>query len=139
MVANSNELTSSSGRHIEFDDSGFPLVVARFRGPATDAEVDAYLARLERPLIRGESYVAIIDGTHAAPGTPVQRRAMAEWMRSRAKLIQTHVLGAAIVAPSSLIRGALTAIFWIQPLPCPHRITSTMEEAERWALGQLPP
>ena len=137
MVTDSSHPTPSQRHVLEYDETRFPLVLVRSRGRATDAELDALLAALKRPLLRREKYVEIFDGTHADPGTPSQRRTLAEWMRAHANLINTYSIGTAIVMPSPLVRGALTAIFWIQPLPCPHTVVSTMAEAERWAEERL--
>ena len=38
---------------------------------------------------------------------------------------------------SPLVRGVLTAIFWIQTLPNPYTIVGTLREAEAWAREQL--
>lgn len=136
MAIESSHPTSS--RHVlEYDESRFPLVLVRPSGRATDAELEALLVALKRPLLRREKYVEIFDGTHADPGTPTQRRALAEWMRAHTSLISSYSLGTAIVMPSPLVRGALTAVFWIQPLPCPYTVVSTMAEAERWAEEKL--
>ncbi len=129
---------ATSGRHVlEYDESRFPLVLVRPRGKATDAEVEALLAAFKRPLNRREKYVEIFDGTHADPGSPTQRRRIADWMRAHTSLISTYSLGTAIVIPSALVRGALTAVFWIQPMPCPYTVVSTMAEAEAWAEEKL--
>ena len=107
-------------------------MLVRPRGKATDAEVEALLAAFKRPLNWREKYVEIFDGTNADPGSPTQRRRIADWMRAHTSLIST-----AIVIPSALVRGALTAVFWIQPMPCPYTVVSTMAEAEAWAEEKL--
>lgn len=38
---------------------------------------------------------------------------------------------------SPIVRGALTAILWLSPLPQPHLVTASMAEAERWTLDKL--
>ena len=136
MVTDTHHPTPS--RHVlEYDENRFPLVLVRPRGRATDADVDALLDALKRPLLRREKYLEIFDATHTDPGTSTQRRRIAEWMRTHTSLISTYSVGTAIVVPSALVRGALTAIFWIQPMPCPHTVVSTMAEAERWAEERL--
>lgn len=129
---------ASPRRHVvEYDESRFPLVIVTPRGEATDAEVAAFLDVLKRPLLRRQTYLQILDATHATPGTPYQRRIQAEWVGAHAPLIKRYTLGVAFVMPSPLIRGALTAILWFQRLPCPHLVMSTMDEAERWAIDRL--
>ena len=43
----------------------------------------------------------------------------------------------AFVIDSPIVRGALTAILWIQPLPYEHRIVGTRADANAWLRGQL--
>lgn len=137
MLTDSHNPTSSKPHFLEYDETRFPLVLVRPRGRATDADLDGLLVALKRPLLRREKYVEIFDATHTDPGTSTQRRRIAEWMRAHANLISTYSVGTVIVVPSALVRGALTAIFWIQPMPCPHAVASTMAEAERWAEEKL--
>jgi hypothetical protein len=36
------------------------------------------------------------------------------------------------VTDSAIIRGTVTAVFWIKPLPLPTHVASTLGAAERW-------
>jgi hypothetical protein len=38
----------------------------------------------------------------------------------------------AIVMDSAIVRGAVTAVFWLQPPPWPIKTFASMEEADRW-------
>ncbi|MBC7173876.1 MAG: hypothetical protein H5U40_15655, partial [Polyangiaceae bacterium] len=46
-------------------------------------------------------------------------------------------VGYAFVISSSLVRGALTAILWLAPMPAPHRVVGTVGEGEAWLRGLL--
>ena len=73
-----------------------------------------------------------------AGGTPpTQRKRQAEWQREHERAIREYSLGTAFAISSALVRGDLTAIFWVQPLPNPYFIAVSLAEAERWALAQL--
>jgi len=133
-TTNSSDAASRQGFTVDYDDSRFPLVLIRAHGAATDAEFVDYLGVMERPLLRRERFVEIFDATYTAPSPAVQRRQVAEWIRERAGLLKTYQIGVAFVIPSALVRGALTAILWIQPHPSPHTVVATLAEAERWAI-----
>lgn len=122
---------------IEIDDSRWPLVTARFEGTATDAEFDAYLARMGELITRGKVMCLILDARAAGSTPAIQRRKQADWMKRYERELRTQSAGTAFVITSAIVRGALTAILWVQPIPNEHTVVATIEEAERWALAQL--
>ena len=58
----------------------------------------------------------------------------AQGATAAAKLV-VHAMG--FVIPSSLIRGTLTAVFWIAPMPMPTSVHETLEQALDWAITTL--
>jgi hypothetical protein len=122
---------------IEIDESRFPLVTVRFDGVVDDATFEAYLAGLQRMLGRREPYALVLDASTAGPAPAKQRRRQAEWMAANEADVARWSVGAAFVITSSLTRGLLTAILWIQPMPQPHTVVATRREAEQWARERL--
>lgn len=122
---------------IDVDESRFPLVVVSFRGVVSDEKFDAYLASMTRRLRRQERYATLIDATQAGQIPALQRKKQAEWQRDHTELLRAYTVGTAFVLGSPIIRGFLTAILWLQPLPSPHHVATTLDEAERWATEQL--
>lgn len=122
---------------ITIDESRWPLVVMTIVGTPTDAEVDAMLEGSARNLRRSGRQVGILDLTRADRPPPVQRKKHAAWMNENAELLRARSAGMAFVITSPLVRGILTAIMWIQPLPMEHTVVATYAEAERWAMAQL--
>ena len=51
--------------------------------------------------------------------------------------IQLLCVGGAFVISSPIIRGALAAILWMQPLPWPHTVVGDVAAGERWARKKL--
>jgi hypothetical protein len=123
-------------RGYEVDDSRFPLVIVRYRGLLDDEAFEAYLQRLQEVRSRGPN-VAVLDATHAGYLPASQRRRQAEWLREHAGMMRDNSLGTAFVIPSTLIRGVLTAILWIVPMPGPHVVVETHEQGEEWARARL--
>ena len=48
-----------------------------------------------------------------------------------------YCAGYAFVIDSAVVRGILTAILWLAPMPAPHVVVSTVEEGERWLREKL--
>jgi hypothetical protein len=128
---------AASGPAISFDERRWPLVRITFRGNASDDEFDGYLARMTQLVSRGQKIATLLDARGTGAVSPVQRKKQAEWQKRHADALRRNVVGTAFVIDSSLVRGALTAILWLSPLPQPHHVTATPEEAERWARHQL--
>ncbi len=70
-----------------------------------------------------------------APAT--QRKYAGDFLERNSSLSQTASLGTASVTPSSILRGILTAIFWISPPPTPAEFFATRDEAFLHAIGTL--
>ncbi len=132
----------SSSKAIEVSFVRKPLIVVRFVGSPTDAEFREYLALLERNLqdsiARGATTAIAIDAT-AQPNaiSAAQRRTQADWIRSHYHSLATACVGTAFVAPTAILRGIITAVFWMQRLPYPYAVVATLSEAEAWCAGQL--
>ena len=48
-----------------------------------------------------------------------------------------YVTRAAYIAPKQIVRGIITAIFWIQSPVYPHRVFGDRASAERWVLTDI--
>lgn len=120
------------------DDTRHPLVVVTFEGQLTDDEMTKYLEDMEtRVLGRRMPYAVVVDATRSRGIDARQRRIQADWLRRHEAEIRRFNRGTAFVITSPIVRGALTAIFWIQPLPSPHVVVSTFDQAEAWCRAQL--
>ncbi|MFV8752539.1 hypothetical protein ACNOYE_18485 [Nannocystaceae bacterium ST9] len=106
----------------------------------SDANLRDFLDRetvAQRELARqGKRYIAICDASIGMRLTPLQRKMYADWMRQHDDLLMSVMAGAAFVMPSALVRGALTAIFWVAPLKSPHSVHARLDQAIEWALDR---
>jgi hypothetical protein len=117
---------------IDVDERAWPLVVFRFRGQVSLEELNVYLARQDVLLARNELTVQLVLAQETKLWeTPVLRR-QAEWIKINRDVLGRHSLGVALVIDSPIVRGMLKAILWIQPMPLPHAVFRTVEEALRW-------
>jgi hypothetical protein len=122
---------------IRVDETRWPLILVTFTGVATDDEFTAYLEEHARLVCRREKKVMVIDAMRAGTTQPTQRKQQAEWQRQHEKALAAYSLGTAFAIGSAIVRGALTAILWVQPLPNPHFVAASLADAERWAAARL--
>lgn len=123
--------------HIQVDETRRPLLVVTFTGVATDEEFNAYLDAQTRVVRRRQLTVTLIDAMNAGQLLPSHRKQQAEWQRQHTDILKEYSLGTAFAISSPIVRGFLTAILWVQPLPHPHHITASRADAECWALARL--
>lgn len=124
---------------ISVDESQLPVIRVTHHGVSTDDEFLQYLETMRRSMFApnaGQRFL-VIDATSAGTTSATQRRLQAEWMNLHAERLKELTVGVAFIIPSGVVRGFLTAILWIQPLPCPHEICGTLEHALNWGDRQL--
>jgi hypothetical protein len=68
----------------------------------------------------------------AGSTTAARRKAAADILHARREKLSRITIAYALVTPSALARGALTAVFWLAPPPYPWRVPRDVGEAFRW-------
>jgi len=116
-----------------FDDSRHPLVMVTMKGQLTDAQFSEYLERLDGNLQRRERCVVVVDALNATNTPASQRKMQADWMANNEALLGKYTLATVMVIGSPVMRGILTAILWLQPIPCPWSVVGTRAAALRKA------
>lgn len=119
------------------DQTKWPIMVVTMEGTLTDQEFDQYLLDMAATFSKGERVGVIIDARKSLATPSNQRTAQANWMRQHEATLKTRTAGMAFVMTSRLIEGIFRAVLWMQPLPCPHKITGSMDEAIKWLEEQL--
>lgn len=127
---------------IRIDTRQWPLVVMEMpAGPVPDDSVHQALWYLERMMKRtppGERYFQITDLSAMHDVAPAsQRKYSAEWARRTAAFARPCRVGCAIVPKSPLIRGMLTAVFWLAKPEGRTNVVSTRSEALSCAMSAL--
>lgn len=130
-------MRNSHEENIRIDESRLPLFVATFLGSATNEEFAEYLRRLSANLARRQPTAIVVDSRKAVSVTAAQRKQQAEWIDANRDDLRRYVVGTAFVIESALMRGALTAIFWMTSYETPYVVVPTFEAGETWALEQL--
>lgn len=122
----------------------FPRLNVEFIGKANDEQFSEYLRVLDAHLLRciGErkKSVLVVDTLKAtSPVSASQRKLQAEWMARTFQRSAQTLVGMAFVIDNIVVRGVLTAILWLQKMPCEYAVFGTRGEAEHWADSKLSP
>lgn len=114
----------------QIDDRYFPLVVNIIPERIRAEHLPAFFAKSEAILLRRQPYVTITDASacRELPNAMV-RKELADWSKKFDPLMKRYTAGSAIVITSSLVRGGLTALFWLAPPPYPQQVVATLPEA----------
>ena len=120
---------------LKVDDSRWPAVVTHVPpGDHTDEEIHASMDDYLRIVrARKQPFVTITDLTRGTGMSPKQRRIITDFMQKHEDELAVHCRGAAMVFQSAVMRGMLTAIFWIAKPRWETRVFATLDEAGSWA------
>lgn len=121
---------------IVLDQSAFPLLEVRFSGVLDSDEFDDYLEDILEIYRRGLPLTIVYDGRAVERLSTELTRRQAAWMKFHYEMIQRQNVGTAFVLNSALARGFLTAILWLQDVPCPYRTFDEVEPARAWCREQ---
>jgi hypothetical protein len=118
---------------LHVDRQNLPLLRLEYLGDYTDDELIRFLQEISAVLrTTSGRKTCLIDLRKATAGTARQRKLQAGWIGDNEEALAKDFAAAAIVTSSALIRGTVTAVFWIRPLPLPTNIVATVAQAEAW-------
>ena len=121
------------------DTSERSIVKVTFPATYTEAELTDGLAELDG-IIRAQGqqpWSLVIDLSLRSGSSSITRKVLADWIREREALFRSTCRGWALVARNQLVRGAITAIFWIMKPGWPIQVVVEREEAEALARSML--
>lgn len=128
-----------AARTIEHHLDSWPVVVSNIYGQehTEQALKDAY-ASWTSFMHRGP-HVLIMDMTAGTAGaTAAQRAKVAEWIEANDELLRSKKqLAHIMVVNSAVVRGVITAVFWLRPPANPHHVVSNLDEAVDRAVSVL--
>ena len=116
----------------QIDRSQAPIIVVSYPRVLTEAHIGPYFDEVTA-IVSQQPSVFLIDVRSSAIPGPRVRRAAATRLNTLYTLHPGCILGVAHLVSSTLVRGALTAVYWLAPPPCPTLFTAEMEMAMTWA------
>jgi hypothetical protein len=121
-------------REVMRDSEWFKAVIGDVQVVYMDSVADSAHARFLTAL--REDLDAIVPGrrrgilyevTERVRVSAAQRKQYAELFREKERALRAGTSGYALVTPSRLVRGFLTATFWFAPPPYPYSVEPTLE------------
>jgi hypothetical protein len=123
-----------------FDEDAWPLVYIRFpSGRLSDHGLETYLTRFNGYLRRDGQFVSISDcrGLGIAPNANLRKR-ITDWLAEDDQVnLGPKNAGHALLFGNTVIRGALTAVFWIASPPAPIKAFGSITDAAPWVRERL--
>jgi hypothetical protein len=121
---------------VEFDDSGWPVVVARWVGSNLDADISPVLARIDGWLARGERFGLLIDARGAKGLSPEQRTLVLNHMKANAALTAERLVQATVF--DTLVQRTLFyGVNLLFPSPFPSKAFADVASARAWIEATL--
>lgn len=106
--------------------------------PMSDADYRAYLDWSRRYIVCvGRPYAMVIDARNVAPTPATQRKILADHMASTREFSSRYCAGVAMIYDSIVMRGVMTAIFWLVSPAYPTAVCATLDEGKDWCHAQL--
>lgn len=128
---------SNDSPSIIVDDSLWPLLIVQMRGMVPLARFEEYLAQRLTYLQRPERHVTLFDMRHAPMLSSELRQRQTEWLKQHASLLDTQMLGYAMVITSPVLRLMMTTFLKVRPRNAPYIVTPHVNDAARWCLTAL--
>jgi len=127
---------------IAIDCTQWPIIVwempaQRVEDRATE-EALAWLEHIWRSTPAGVKTFTLTDLSAMQEAAPASQRKYAAEFQKRNRELQVRAsVGGAIVATSTLVRGVLTAVFWLQRSALETHVVASREEALAYGVGLL--
>lgn len=79
----------------------------------------------------------VVDLSAIREASASQRKIFAEHLARFEAHDIAYNCGSALVVPSAVLRGLVTAVFWVKPPKFPNQLFEKREDALAWATRQL--
>ena len=125
------------GSRIVVDRARFPLVIQTMHGGYGIEDLDEMLATYDELLKGTKRYTVIVYFPQLPSMNPVHRQRMAAWWVPRKELVLQKNILSVIVIENTIVRGMLTALYWLVQPPNPQKIAATFAEAVKLSVEAL--
>lgn len=122
---------------IETDTSRWPIVVHRTIGSPSDAEVDAFIARADDILARGERHAVVFENLLAETPSAYMRQRSIDWLTRNGERMSGLCVGTALVFRTAALRFVMSGVMLFVSHPTPHAVVGTLDQGLAWCRDQL--
>jgi hypothetical protein len=118
------------------DETRTPILVLNLD---ESESVDQILATLADIFRRGGRYVLLADATRRikASFNALGRKAVTDFLQREREALKRSLVGIVTIHDSTFVRGIITAVRWVAPMPVPDAIFARMDDGMAWAKKQL--
>jgi hypothetical protein len=117
----------------EYDVGRVRFSYTRMFEHQTDAELkqrlEDYKQRLVAACSQGLRRISILEFAVSNQYSAQQRRIQSDWNRECDALLRAAELELIFVTPSALMRGVITAVFWVAPPPFAYEVCADLSDA----------
>jgi hypothetical protein len=106
----------------------WPFVFTQLDGQQTMAQLEEHISDVNRLFERRQMFAQITWLKGYTRDTKMNDR-VARWFKESHQAMKDYCVGVGHVSSSGGFRFALSAIFLIKPLACPHSVDATFDEA----------
>ncbi len=104
----------------------------------SDTSLDQHFEAFGEYCDTNADWIAVLVNLHPLLVlSATQRRRIAEFKKRMVGHDRRYVAGFASVSPNTLVRGLMTAVYWVQPPVYPHLFVPTREVGLLWLREQL--
>lgn len=122
--------------NVESDRDCGRVYIVTFGETISAREWEEYIDFCRARLKENQPFALLHDHRKGGAPNAVQRRKLQEMLDQEAKT-GSLVRASAVVSSSALVRGALTALTWLRPLPYPVKVFSAVDEARAWCAAAM--
>lgn len=115
--------------YTELDPIRVQFQVDAVDGPTLRTHLEGQTRDIEHAKRDGRRSYLIIAAQGDHRPTPEVRKIQAQWMEQHHDLIAETSIGMGFVIDNPVVRGALTAIFWVSRAPVPYKVHPNLAEA----------
>lgn len=122
---------------IVIHDDHFPLLYVQYIGNFSNNDWAGMIASLVPRLDRGVPFGWINDARTDYLPDSSQRDALSAFYAERDEDVRALVMGVATLSTNPLVRGVVTAMSWVAPLPFPHKMFAAHVDADAFVRVRL--
>lgn len=117
-----------------------PLITTiAFDAHPSDRDVHDFIAVNRALLAKQVRHCTVVDMRLILEATPLQRKLVANYVTTELQALKMWRVGTAFVVSSSLVRGIVAAVMWLQRPPYEWKLAPTVNAGIAWCEEQLSP